>query len=117
MFNFFSDAVERPKRDVETTQGVVESKVSVFIGAQYHSAAELFIEVTGSDADVFAFVADEVVGNALASISPVKTQEWVMVSFETYACTEVTVGVENIGTCIHEQFFGHIASAYDRVGM
>ncbi len=38
-----------------------------------------------------------------------------MVSLKAEACTKITVGVKNVGTGIHEKFFGDVGGTNDRV--
>ena len=114
---FEGDTLERTQGDVETSYGVVESQVTVFVCTQNHAAAELLIEVTGCDAEQFALVTGKVVGYAGTFISGIETQHRVQISLKAQSGTEVAIGVKNVGTAVGEKLFGHILCANHGVGM
>ena len=106
---FESYAVPGAVDDVEAPDCVVEAEVAVFVGAESHTVAELFVEMASCDGEGLGLVADEIVGDALSCVLAVEAEHWVEVGFVAQSGAEVAVGVENVGTCVAEQFFWHVA--------
>ena len=107
--SFEGDTVPGTVGDVDASDGVVESQIAVFVGAECHSVAELFVEMAGSDGESLCLVADEIIGYSLSCVLTVEAKHRGEVGFVAQSGAEVSVGVKDVGTCIAEQFLRHIA--------